>query len=172
MAAGFRTTRQRHAAALLNDRPLGFAELLDAVGGDRRSLRRQLDRLSDEGLLDYAEVGQPAPGKAAGLWSLTRAGRSAAGLRPHAGDPTPPSALPSDGGHDGTDEDEESDFTTASTVRAGQVWINAALGAATRAALRALLVDGRLTAAATFIAQLDGDAVYLFVFDPDVVGAA
>jgi hypothetical protein len=148
---------------------MGVSDLRDAVGGDRKSLTRQLTKFRDGELVDYVELGPSAPGNPAGLWSLTDKGREAFGLgtqSPSAGS----DAAQGDEGIDATDggSDPSVRFRDG-LLRAGQTWVSADVGGVTRATLRALLSDGELTAAASWVARLDGDgSTLLFAFEQEL----
>ena len=140
MARGkFSGYRQRHLARVLAIAgPKGLTELLDIVGGERRSLERSLESLEGQDLVTRVDTGQaPAPGRPSGLWSLTDAGRAA-------------SPIPADLGQ----------------LTEGRRCMSASFPPAAAAPIDELLEAGDLIASVDWVMRFDGDARgYLFVFD-------
>jgi DNA-binding MarR family transcriptional regulator len=151
--SGFSTSKERHIAALLRSKgALNAAELLRIVGGDKKTLKRCLDRLRARGLLDYvaSETGAIARGHPAGLWSLTEAGARVGAASQ--GEPS-----------------NDDGVMPVTSINDGQVWITAVVTANTTADLRAVLADGELSAAASSVVRVDGEGQgYVFVFDASV----
>ncbi len=146
------THKQRHVAALLLSKgALSAGELLRVVGGDKTSLKRCLERLQARGVLDYvaSETGTAAPGRPAGLWSLTSAGKRAT------------ATTQASNSEDGVEP--------AAAIKMGQTWVGAAVEPSAAADFMAVFADGELAAAASSIVRLDGEGQsYLFVFDAGV----
>jgi hypothetical protein len=127
-------------------KPLSPFELLDRVGGDRKTLKRTLTGLQEQGLLGFQEgIGHTAPGNPSGLWSLTTKGTAAA---------TSASRVFEDGGG-----------ATAFHACSGQTWVTATVPDNTVDDLRRVAAQGDLTAAASCAMRLDGaQRRYSFVF--------
>lgn len=122
---------------------MGLGEIRDVVGGDRKTLKRTLDSLAVQGLLDRVSTGQAsAPGRPAQLWSLTDVGRG---------------RLPGR-------SDEE-----IGRVLPGATWVIATAQPGEIDAFDVALSDGELLAAADWVAQIDGEGRgYLALFSPEV----
>jgi hypothetical protein len=137
---------------------MSLTELLEVIGGDRSTLRRGLASLKDQDLLDYvaSQEGPSAPGRPAGLWSLTDAGKRALKAADSQGSAS-----------EATGEDEESHRKV--TLVEGQRWVTASVPRGTSVNVALLLAEGELTAAAASVIRLDGEGVdYLFTFDEGV----
>jgi hypothetical protein len=153
---------------------MGVSEILEVVGGDRKSLTRQLQRLRTNGLVEYVQVGAAAPGHPAGLWSLSPEGERAVHPSPQLSPGEERRSIQEDRtvGPDNDSSDSGEDHGAnqpAPPLHSGQVWVDVALGSASRRDFRSALASGELAAAASWIAQLDGDgARYLFSFEPEV----
>jgi hypothetical protein len=150
MEARFRTRKQRQIAALLRVRPMSLSEVLDVVGGDKTTLKRGLESLRDQELLDYvgSDAGPVGPGRPAGLWSLTEKGVSQAEA-------------------DTADEPEDPEEAHPKRgFRESQRCVFASLADASPADIATVLADGDLTSACTWITRIDGDGPhYVFAFD-------
>ena len=157
---GFRTAKQRHLAALLSNRPMSASELLEVIGGDKTTLKRSLESLKTQGLLDYVALdpGSTAPGRPAGLWSLTPRGSQVAAA--------------STGTSQASDIEgdvHEDNVGSISSIRQGHTLVSAAVAPGAMKDLVAVLADGELTAAVSWVARVDGDGRgYLFAFDADL----
>ncbi len=152
---GFRTERQRNVAALLRNKPMSASELLEVIACDKTTLRRGLDSLKEQGLLDYvpSPVARTAPGRKAGLWSLTEDGQRAAITDA------------------GTSQafDIEDGAQASSAVRVGYTLVSASMASGPAKDMMAVLADGEFTAATSWVARIDGNGQgYLFAFDPSL----
>jgi DNA-binding MarR family transcriptional regulator len=162
----FTSAKQRQVAALLRQSPRSGSELLEIMGSDKTALKRCLERLKGRGLVDYlpSATGAPAPGHPAGLWSLTQSGREAieSDLKGRAAAGGRETSQAS-----GTQEEmaEDDDSPPTTTIHDGHTLVNAVVAPAAAAELMSVLANGELTAAAAWVARVDGDGRgYLFAF--------
>lgn len=157
MAAAFKTAKQRHLAALLSVKPLSLSEIRNSIGGDKSTVKRGLEALQRAGLVEYIDSGEgpTGPGRPAGMWALTTAGRAAAAK-----------AIGSPAAASGPDDLPEA---APGILTRGATWVRATAANAQRRSLEAALAEGDLVAAASWIARLDGSGhEYVFMFESSV----
>jgi DNA-binding MarR family transcriptional regulator len=140
---------------------MSVMELRDVVGGDRRTLTRGLESLRRQGLIDFlpSPDGSAAPGRPSGLWSLTAHGAELAAA----------AKTRSSGGGGTTADGELEDDGFAGQLRGGQTWVQASLDPDLATRIMPVIADAEFTAAASWIAVIEGpERRYFFVFEEDV----
>src|SRR3954452_20416616 len=89
----FHTPLQRRVAALLLEADRDVSTLAVEAKCNARSLTRRLKGLEKDGVVHYDRLGHPRPGRPAGTWRLTQAGRLSALAAQSGGAPQPHATL-------------------------------------------------------------------------------
>lgn len=139
--ARFKTALEWQLGRLLAIAPRTQSELIDLTGADKKTIRKVLIDLDDRQVVTFhpSATGHVGRGHPRGMWSLR-------------GDP-PDRPFGEQGVPSGF----------AQAWRPGQIWVAATAPSSRHVDLLNVLAEAELTAAASWVAQLDGDGRTLFV---------